>query len=116
MESKRKPKGSEGGNLQIRDLDAATLETLRELQKHFGVGTNSKAVLLTIKSFLPYMREVQQLRQRLKKAEETIKVQCQLLMQIGKILDAAQLNKMMYDVSGLDEDDVIRNPLNSLNS
>jgi len=107
METKRKPKGSEGGNLQIRDLDAATLETLRELQKHFGVGTNSKAVLLAIKSFLPYMREVQQLRQRLKKAEETIKEQWQLLEQIGKVLDAAQHSKMMYAVLGLDDDDDI---------
>jgi len=110
MEKIRKPKGSEGGGIQIRDLDAGTLQKLQELRDHFRVGTNSKAVLLAAKNFMPCMRELQQLRHRLKKADETIREQWQYLSQIGKVFDAAQHSKMMYDVLGLDDDDVMPLP------
>jgi hypothetical protein len=110
MEKSRKPKGSEGGDLQIRNLDADTLQCLQELKEYFKVGTSSKAVLLAIKNFIPYIREIRQLRIKLKNAEKTIREQWQLFSEIenhfseaGKVLDEAKHNKMMFDVLGLDE-------------
>jgi len=84
-ESKRKPKGSEGGSLQIRDLDADTLIKLRELQNYFGVGTSSKAVLLAVKNFLTYKNDVSSLRLQLAEARKTIGEQSQALTRIEDI-------------------------------
>jgi len=110
MNKSRKPKGSEGGDLQIRNLDAETLQNLQELKEYFRVGTNSKAVLLAIKKFMPYMREVQELRRKQKKAEESIKEQWQLFAKIRKVLDEAHHDKMISDILGFDEDDVMPLP------
>jgi hypothetical protein len=72
MEKVRKPKGSEGGNLQIRDLDADTLQKLQELKDYFSVGTSSKAALLAIKQFMTYKEENQSLRAQLADAKKEI--------------------------------------------
>jgi hypothetical protein len=86
METKRKPKGSEGGSLQIRNLDTDTLQKLRELQEYFGVGTSSKAVLLAVKNFLTYKNDVHSLRLQLAEARETIREQNQALNRIQEII------------------------------
>ena len=71
MKTKRKPKGEEGSTIQLRDLDAETLETIRRLREHFNVGTNSKAVLLAVKHFIPYMDEITDIRDQLQTIRET---------------------------------------------
>ena len=91
----RKPKGSEGGSLQIRDLDADTLDKLRELQQHFGVGTSSKAVLLAIRDFMKYKNEIQSLRLQLLEANRKISVQAAALRSIVHLVDDFKFNE--YD-------------------
>jgi len=97
MEPKRKPKGSEGGTLQIRDLDADTLNRLQELQQHFGVGTGSKAALCAIRQFLQLKNENQSLRLQLQEANRTIQEQSQMLGQIGNVIDTFRRSKTEYD-------------------
>jgi len=96
MEVKRKPKGSEGGSLQIRELDADTLNKLQELQKFFGVGTSSKAVLLAVKNFVHYKEEIQSLRLQLQDANRTVEEQAKMLMQVGCVVDTFRRNKTDY--------------------
>jgi len=90
MEAKRKPKGSEGGNLQIRDLDADTLEKLKKLQEYFRVGTNSKAVFLAIKNFFQLVSEIKSLRQQLSDALFTICEQKEILDRISYLMEDYQ--------------------------
>ncbi|MDR0206819.1 MAG: hypothetical protein LBI45_06145 [Bacteroidales bacterium] len=100
METKRKPKGSEGGSLQIRDLDAETLIKLQELQKFFGVGTSSKAVLLAVKNFLTYKNETHSLRSQLAEARDAIREQSQALAHIQEIIKTCKNNRDDYDNYG----------------
>ena len=97
MEEKRKPKGSEGGSLQIRDLDADTLQQLQDLQQHFGVGTNSKAVLLAVRDFLNYKNEIRSLRLQLQEAKQTISEQSEFLNQVAHVIDVFRRSKSDYD-------------------
>jgi hypothetical protein len=86
MENKRKPKGSIGGTLQIKDLDAETIEKLKDLQDHFRVGTSSKAVLLAVRDFVVMKEDIKKLRFQLGDANRTIAVQNTVIDQIGKII------------------------------
>jgi len=86
MDSKRKPKGSEGADLQIRNLDADTLKCLQELQEFFAVGTNSKAALSAIRQFMLLKNEIQSLRQQLSDALDKIDVQKYALDKIFDVL------------------------------
>jgi len=88
MESKRKAKGSEGGSLQIRGLDAETLKKLHELKEYFKVGTNSKAVLLAITQFRAFEEEIKSLQLQLRKAKDTIRAQKNALCSIEKVIKA----------------------------
>ena len=97
METKRKPKGSEGGSLQIRDLDADTLQKLQELQEHFRVGTSSKAALLALRQFVQYKDENSSLRLQLQEARQIVAELEQTLNQIGGVVDAFRRNKTEYD-------------------
>jgi len=97
MEVKRKPKGSEGGSLQIRDLDNDTLMKLQELQKYFGVGTSSKAVLCAVRQFINCKKEAQVLRLQLMEANRTIAGLSQMLEQVACIADNFKRNKMEFD-------------------
>ena len=93
MEKSRKPKGTEGGDLQIRNLDADTLQNLQELKEYFRVGTNSKAVLLAIKQFMTYKDDNHTLRVQLAEAKETIRQQNLLFSELSNELISA-LNKV----------------------
>jgi len=98
MEPKnRKPKGSEGGSLQIRDLDADALQKLQNLQEYFSVGTSSKAALLAIRQFVSYKDELQSLRHQLDDARLTIEAQSRMLQQIGNVVDTFRRNKTDFD-------------------
>jgi len=88
MDTKRKPKGSEGADLQIRNLDANTLNNLQELQEFFGVGTNSKAALLAVRQFIQCKNEIQSLRQQLSDALNKIDVQKYALDKISDVLQS----------------------------
>ena len=97
MKPNRNPKGSEGGDLQIRNLDADTLNDLQELKQYYRVGTNSKAALFAIRDFLKYKNEIQSLRLQLQEAKQTINDQSQLLRQIGNVIDTFRRSKTEYD-------------------
>jgi geranylgeranyl pyrophosphate synthase len=99
MEAQRKPKGSVGADLQIRNLDAETLYALQELQQHFRVGTNSKAALSAVRNFIPCIREVKSLRAQLQEAKETIEEQIRLLNQIGNVVDTFRHSKNGYEIT-----------------
>jgi hypothetical protein len=86
MKEKRKPKGEEGGSVQLRDLDADILSKLQELQQHFKVGTNSKAAIHAIKQFIPYKDQIRSLQVQLQDAKETVRKQQQMLDQIMGIM------------------------------
>jgi len=79
---KRRPKGEEGGSIQLRNLDAEILGKISELRKHFGVGTNSGAVLMAVNVFVPSMKELQNLRAQLAQARKIIKDQQTCITQI----------------------------------
>ena len=79
---KRRPKGEEGGSIQLRNLDAEILGKIHELRDYFGVGTNSGAVLMAINVFVPSMKELQTLRAQLAQAREIIKEQQKCITQI----------------------------------
>ena len=100
METKRKPKGSEGGTLQIKDLDAGTLKRLQELKEYFGVGTSSKAVLLAVKQFMTCKNDVQSLRLQLAEARKTIGEQSQALERIEDIIKTCRGSRDDYNDYG----------------
>jgi len=106
MTDKRNTKGKEGGEVTIRNLDAQTLDDLRVLREYFKVGTSSKAVLLAVKKFIPTMREVSLLRDKLTVANDLIDAQQWAIEQVGILSQSAQEDKKKYDrfVGGRDAD------------
>jgi len=97
MEPKRNPKGSEGGDLQIRNLDADALNCLQELKLYYRVGTNSKAALSAVRDLMKFKNEIQSLRMQLQEAKQTINEQSLLLRQIGNVIDNFRRTKSEYD-------------------
>ena len=93
MEAKRKPKGEEGGSIQLRDLNAETLNNIHELRKYFCVGTNSKAVLLAVRQFVFMKDELLFLREKLEEANKTIEEQRSALEQIENVIDTFRSRK-----------------------
>ncbi|MDR2916533.1 MAG: hypothetical protein LBV74_17180, partial [Tannerella sp.] len=71
VESEKKPRGAEGGTIQISNLDANMVEKLAEIKKAFCVGTNSKAAVMAIKNYMSQRNENQSLRLQLQQARET---------------------------------------------
>jgi len=70
---------------------------LQELQQHFGVGTNSKAVLLAVRDFLNYKNEIRSLRLQLQEAKQTISEQSEFLNQVAHVIDVFRRSKSDYD-------------------
>jgi len=101
----RKPKGSEGGSIQIMNLEADTLSQLQEIKDYYKVGTNSKAALLVIKNFISQKNEIQSLRLKLQEANGTIREQQHTLDAIaGNLRDYQQDRKFENRWGWLDDE------------
>jgi hypothetical protein len=96
VESEKKPRGAEGGTIQISNLDAHTVEKLAEIKKAFCVGTNSKAAVMAIKNYMSQRNENQSLRLQLQQARETIQKQQQIITQIEGITRNYRIDNNEY--------------------